>query len=259
VAAAAVAAVVEEVAVAEANAMDNPVSGNAEASVDRIAGEMARAFGDALVSVTLYGSVARGTTLPGIADVNLLIVLREVSLDTLASLRKVLGSREDCRVTPYLLTHQELPQVVEAFPTRFLEMKRGYRVLSGQDVLAGLQIDKKVLESRARQELLNILLRFRHAMLGSTEAGDLERDLQAFLQPLLKVLRSLVCVRTDQHIESRRELILSAARQFAFESDPLLQLSNWRSGKVMFTGNEWDQAAAAFFTILQQISRKLDG
>lgn len=250
---------VEEVAVAEASSMSRPDDASVASAVDPVVEQMRRALGDALVSVTLYGSVARGSAVAGIADVNLLIILRQIDLQKLASLREILGVCKDCRISPYLLTSDELGKVVDAFPTRFLEMKRGYRVLHGQDTLAAIEVDQKNLEIRTTQELLNILLRFRHAMLGGAAAEDVERDMQAFLQPLLKVLRSLIYARTGQHIESRHELILAASRQFGFEAEPLLQLSNWRSGKVTFSGNEWEQAAAAFFVILQQITAKLDG
>lgn len=219
---------------------------------------LARSLGANLISLTLYGSVARGSSQPGVSDANLLIVLDHADLPALAAIRNELAARDQLRLRPYLVARDELPHLAGAFPTRILEMKRGYQVLHGQDVLASLQLDHQNLAIRARQELLNIHLRFRHQLLGSIGEDDLERDLEALLQPLLKTLRALVFLRTGKHIDSRKELIEAAAPIFGLDKEPLLQLSAWRSGKVSFTGQEWTEAATAFLNALQQLSRAID-
>lgn len=237
--------------------MSNPTP-TTNPSLQACTAALQQALGDNLLSLTLYGSAARGTSQPGVSDANVLIVLDRADLTALAAIRGVLTTHESLRLSPYLVTHAELPSLAHAFPTRILEMKRGYQVLFGQDVLASLPIDPQVLDLRARQELLNIHLRFRHQMLNRVDDNSLEHDLETFLQPFLKTLRAFVFLRTGNHIDSRKDLIETAAALFGLDKDALLQLSAWRSGKVSFAGPEWTQAATAFFNALQQLSQAVD-
>src|SRR5262245_65253156 len=51
----------------------------------RLAQDLRTTFGEDLRSVVLYGSVARGEVIPGISDVNILVLLEEVGPSQLAA------------------------------------------------------------------------------------------------------------------------------------------------------------------------------
>jgi len=212
-------------------------------------------LGDRLVAVILYGSAARGLYEPGYSDVNLLLVLTEAGTAELASLRECLAAFADrWRITPYLVTQKELPAVAEAFPTRVLEMKRGYKVLLGCDVLADIAVDRTALAARAQQELLNVLLRFRHLLLGPNTPAALEADLRSILPGFIKVLRTLVYLRTGRHLDDRDQLVTAGATAYGFPETPLRQLLIWRAGQVVLEDREWDAAAAGFLDALRKVA-----
>lgn len=204
-----------------------------------------QSLGSQLVSLTLYGSIARGTAEMATNDVNLLMVLASHDVELLEKSRRAIAGTPELHVSPYIIHESELPQLADLFATRLLEMKRGYRVLAGRDVLADLAINTQTLKIRVAQELLNIVIRLRGELLRAETPDSLEQDLEAFLQPFLKTLRSLIFVRTGEHIESRRELIEKSASLFNLDREALLQLSAWRSGRVSFTDGQWLTAATS--------------
>lgn len=215
--------------------------------------------GDRLLCLTLYGSAARGIFRAPASDLNLLIVVDRADYALLRSIGEAISkSFATVRATPYLLTERELPRAADAFPTRFLEMKRGYVMLSGRDVLAEVQIDKTELALRARQELLNILMRTRHVIIGGDSPERLEAALRAQLPGFVKTLRTLVFLRTGEHIDDRDRLIEAGASLFGFSRDAFAQLMAWRRQAVTFQGVEWRQAAQAFVDGAALVAEKCD-
>lgn len=249
-------------------AADNPTTIPVHASVPadtvqallHLRDGLVQQLGDALVSLMLYGSTARGGFQPAVSDVNLLIMLARVDAAMLWTMETLLDAvPRTVRIAPYLVTEAEWPQVVRAFPTRVMEMKRGHVILHGRDVLSGVQVDCSDVESRCRQELLNLLLRFRHLMLRNDEPAALEQDLRSFLPPLVKISRSLLYVRTGQYFDTREEVLRAAAMTFDLPMEPLMQFSAWRSGQVAFSGEEYREAATAFLDILLRLSKAIHG
>lgn len=212
-----------------------------------------------IISLTLYGSAARGIFRAPASDLNLLIVVDRDDYDLLCEIGALASkSFSSARATPYLLTEPELRRAVDAFPTRFLEMKRGYVLLSGRDVLSGIDIDRAELVARTRQELLNLLMRFRHQVLSGNDPERLEAALRGHLPAFVKVLRTLVYLRTGEHVDDRERLIEIGAGLFCFPRDAFAQLMAWRRQEVSLQGPEWRQAARAFLDGLRAMVNKSD-
>lgn len=224
-------------------------------TLDKLRETLVGRLGAKLVSLTLYGSAARGLFQPGFSDVNLLVVLTEADTAELTELRAGLtGADDHWRLSPYLVTRREWPQVVQAFPTRILEMQRGYQVLLGQDLLKETHVDRQILALRTHQELLNVLLRFRHRLLGSHDSGVLEADLRGCLPAFIKVLRTLVYLRTGVHHDERQEVLREAAAAYGFSEPAFQQLLAWRQGQVVLQGPEWETAATSFLEGMSKVA-----
>lgn len=225
-------------------------------TLEAIRSALTKQLGSNLLSLSLYGSAARGLFQPGISDVNLLLILAEADPPALAAVRACLNQAgTPWRITPYLVTAGEWPQVVQAFPTRILEMQRGCQVLFGTDYLKAAQIDRPALALRTHQELLNVLLRFRHSLLGSHDPAILAEDLRACLPAFIKILRTLLYLRTGLHHDERSAVIRAAATTYGLSEPAFLQLLAWRQGQVVFQGTEWETAAHSFLAGMTCVSR----
>src|SRR5262245_54920184 len=76
-----------------------------QARLRELCDELDRAVGPKLAGVILYGGVARGRYRPGASDVNLLILLNDVSAETLAAVAGPLRSAwRAVRVEPLVTT-----------------------------------------------------------------------------------------------------------------------------------------------------------
>jgi len=217
-------------------------------------------LGAKVVALILYGSAARGLFQLHASDLNLLIVLSEADYDLLKTLGGLLhGTFTHSNAAPYLLTEAELAAAADAFPTRFFEMKRGYVVLAGRDVLADVQVDKAELAARCRQELLNMLMRFRHQILAQGAPEGIAPALRTFFPAFLKALRTLIYLRTAEQIGDRERLIAVGANHFGFSAAAFAQFLALRRQELDLRGPEWEEAARAFLDGLRKVAEKADG
>jgi predicted nucleotidyltransferase len=83
-----------------------------------------------LLAIVLYGSAATGDHVPGASDINVAMIVREV---TPALLRKAAGRigawRRQGFATPLFFDPETLPNSLDAFPIEFLDMQERHRIL----------------------------------------------------------------------------------------------------------------------------------
>ncbi|HYS54868.1 MAG TPA: hypothetical protein VER58_14010 [Thermoanaerobaculia bacterium] len=121
----------------------------------------ARAFGDDLVSVILYGSGAEGR-LRTTSDVNLLFVLRKLSHNSINNFREPFRfAKAAANVTAMFLLEEEIRAAADEFAQKFADIQRRHVVLMGRDVLEGMTIPRAALVHRLQQVLLNLTIRLR--------------------------------------------------------------------------------------------------
>ena len=137
-----------------------------DAELDRalsdFVGAVLAAGGANVLGIALYGSAAKGRWTPGISDVNVLIVVRDTSLDALLALAPAITSgRRRWRIQTFLVTPGDLEAAARLFPVKIEDIQHAHRALHGDVRLAGSEPDPAALRLRMRQEVKNLELRLR--------------------------------------------------------------------------------------------------
>jgi predicted nucleotidyltransferase len=121
-----------------------------------------QAFDDRLVSAVLYGSAAAGDWHEQASDLNVLCVLKTLSPHELVQSEPVFRWwREQGNPPPLLLTEEEVQTSSDCFPMEFHDMQEHRRVLYGEDVIAGLAIDRSFYRAQVEHELRAKQIRLR--------------------------------------------------------------------------------------------------
>ena len=106
--------------------------------------ELLKLHGENIAGIYVYGSAAAGNFMPGVSDVNLLVVLRRMDFAFLqANLRTVAAGLRQKIPAPLVLTQGYLESSVDVFPVEFLDIQDNHLVLYGEDIFAALNIPKK--------------------------------------------------------------------------------------------------------------------
>jgi hypothetical protein len=155
--------------------------------------DIVQVYESELESVILYGSAVRGEFLPGLSNLNVLLILLSYDLSVLKrydSLHKR-WSKEQV-VVPLFLTKADLESASTAFPVEYQDILDCHRLLWGHDPFVGLKINARYLAAEVVQGLRGNLLRLRQRLVeGRSTEEAITILLPLSITALLPVLRGL--------------------------------------------------------------------
>src|SRR5437588_3045379 len=182
------------------------------------------AAGNNLLSVILYGSAAEGDYVSDHSDVNLLCVLGDTSFSSIQTLAPTVGwwDKKKHRA-PLLLSAEEVRRSADVFSIEFLDMRRHYRLLWGEDVLKALDIPMRLHRAQLEYELREktILLRQRLLMVssGGNNKDDAKWELLLHSLPAFGTLFRHALIALGDAVEgSRREAGAGLAGKWGIEA-----------------------------------------
>jgi predicted nucleotidyltransferase len=227
--------------------------------LERLCAHLQEAFGEQLVSVVLYGGLAKGEYVPETSDVNVMVVLGEVTVAALDKAAPIVqGGVRDFRLAVLVLSEDDLRRSTDVFPVKFLDMQRHHRVLWGKEVLADLNIAHDHLRLRCAQEMKNLLLRLRQFYLQRAHLPELiEGTLTRSLSSLLTSLNVLVELRTGQTAASKRAVI-EAAEKIGLDCRALREVFAMKRGELKPDATELKRLYDAFMKTVQQATVLVD-
>jgi predicted nucleotidyltransferase len=151
----------------------------ADPRLDRMLHELREGLGERLSSVVLYGSAARGDYHERTSDLNLLLVLSDVSPATLELLGRAVAHWErQGQPVPRLFTPELIADSADVFPIEFLDIGRERIVLHGADPFATLEVHPQHLRLQCERELREKMMRLRE---GYVEVQARPRQLERLL------------------------------------------------------------------------------
>ena len=151
-------------------------------------------LGDKLKMAGIYGSLVRNDFKPSTSDINVLIVTSCLDFELLKNLSSITGKAKTIsRISTLFLCENEIRRMAELFPIKFFEIKKNFSLIFGDDLIKDTHEEWSFFRERARQELLNIQLRLRKALLlGYPSPTIIRKPLMVFIPHILSLLRILV-------------------------------------------------------------------
>jgi len=224
--------------------------------VERIRG----AAGTNLVAVILYGSAAAGDYVAEHSDVNLLCVLGETSFAAIEALAPAVAwwGKQKHR-EPLLMNAEEMRRSAYVFSIEFLDMKRHYRVLWGEDVLKTLEIPMRLHRAQVEYELREktILLRQRLLM----AAGNAEAKWELLLRSLPAfgtLFRHALIALGDAGAGSKREAAAALAGKMGIDTSVFAELLDLRERKKDRQSARVDEIFARYLKLVEQVTAAVD-
>ena len=192
-------------------------------AVEDFVSEAAKALGENLRSVILYGSAAGGEFLPGRSDVNLLVVLKDAGPEALSKIAPAVRRAVAGDVLPVVLSESDLLRSADVFAIEHADLAERRVVIYGEDILAGVEVRPEDLRRQLEFEARSKLIRLRQAYMRDVGSprGLLElagRSLSSLL-PLFKAALRLVGREVPG---TRRELLEAACEAFSLDREALL-------------------------------------
>lgn len=191
-------------------------------------------FGDRLISVILYGSAAVGDHSGDFSDINIFCVLREVTPRELANAEPIVNWwRKKNNPSPLMMSADEVRNSTDCFPIEFHDIRERHRVLYGEDVVAGLEIDESFYRAQVEYQLRAMLLRLRQKGAGVMRDRDvLVRLLAESVSTFCVLTRHALRLHGEDTQFEKRAVIEQAVGKFGLDAAPFSSLLDLRDGKI---------------------------
>jgi predicted nucleotidyltransferase len=231
-----------------------------EKAIDEFVERMRAAAGTNLVAAILYGSAAAGDHIPDYSDVNLLCVLGETSFARIEALAPAMEwwGKQKHRL-PLLLSADEMRRSADVFSIEFLDMRRHYRLLWGEDILKTLEIPMRWHRAQVEYELREktILLRQRLLM----ASGNVEAKWELLLRSLPAfgtLFRHALIALGDAGAGSKREAAAALAAKLGIDTSVFGELLDVRERKKERKSAKVDEVFARYLKLVEEVTAAVD-
>ena len=231
-----------------------------EDKFNELVNRLQTALGDRLVSVVVYGSAIAAPGNPKKADYRTLVVTYALDADELNSARPAAKWwMEENFPLPVFFTRQEFIDSLDVFPVEFRQMKRAYRVLYGEDLLAPREAAPDNLRWQVEYELRGKLLRLRSLYLpegGSTER--LTRLMTDSVVSFVRYLRPVLEIHGETPPLGRLATVRLVGERLDVDVTPLERLLRLRDEPVQLLAVEAQDLFASYVDCLSNIIAAVD-
>lgn len=209
-------------------------------------------YGGDLVAVFLYGSATTGEHVPGRSDINVAVVLRQLTPTLLRKAASYLRSwYRHGFATPLFFDAESLHDSLDVFPIEFLDMQERHQALWGPDLFAGLHIERRNLRLQCEQELRGKLMKLRQSYVESAHApADLERVLAAAASSIVVLARTLLRLGGGDPAGGADVVLEKVQARFAVSTAALRKACQLKRGHIRLAGSGLEEL---FCQVLEEV------
>jgi hypothetical protein len=199
----------------------------------RLAQELRTTFGEDLRSVVLFGSVARGEVVPGLSDVNILVLLQGVGPTQLGAAAPIIQEWiRKGNTPPHVYSMDEWNGMRDTFAIEISDMQECREVLHGQDPVADDSVEAADLRTHAEQEMRQTLFKMRiRTLISASDPAELGGLLQAGLPSFTAYMRAALRLSGERPGRDTESVIERTAARI--DADPSPMRTCWQARKAL--------------------------
>ena len=228
--------------------------------INEVAGKLLENLNDNVLSILVYGSAAGVSYNPGISNINIAVIVKDLEFSILKqNLALIKSVRKHKIATPLFLTKEYVLNALDVFPVEFSEIKQQHRVIYGEDIFKDLDIPLKDVRLLCEQQVKGKLLHLRQAYLETgPDAVVLKNLLIKTLNDLIPIFRQLIILKGQKPAVHKEETLKLLAGIFSLDEESLLAVYHDKSRKMLMPLNQVEAHFQNFLNQLENLSRHMD-
>lgn len=215
---------------------------------------------DNLVSVIVYGSAIAAPGNPKKSDYQLAIITRRLAGEDLRHSRSaVQWWHGQGYPLPAFFTSSEFRDSLDVFPIEFRHMKQAYKILHGEDLLAGAEISMTNLRLETESELRGKLLRLRSLSISASEsAHDLTRLMTESIVSFIRFTRPMLELVGEEPPLGRLATVKRIGERFQIDTGVMVRVLQLRDDPKELMEIEAQDLFSSYLKCLAQIVEAVD-
>jgi hypothetical protein len=218
--------------------------------VEEFGRTVATALGDRLVSLILYGSVARSSAAVSGrgGGANTLLICDPVDPAVLSALEGPTAAWvRSGHPAPIILSLREWRTSADAFAIEYEDIRAAHRVIAGRDPWAGITVRREDVQRQLEQELMGKLVRLRQVYVAAAgDAGRLTALVAQSASGFFTMLRTLLRLMGRPVPADADALLKAAAAAAGFPPEALQPVAAYVEGRGKLSLGGRDPLAAAY-------------
>jgi hypothetical protein len=160
---------------------------------------------------------------------------------------------------PVLITAEEFGDSLDVFPIEFRLMKRAYRILYGQDLLAGREASKEHLRWQTEHELRGKLLRLRSLALPASESSDqLANMMTESVVTFVQLMRAITEIVGEEPPLGRSATARRVGEILNVDTSPIIRVLRLRDEPGRLMEIEIQDLFASYLNCLTRVVEAVD-
>lgn len=227
----------------------------------KLTAQLHTTFADDLRSVVVFGSLPRGEAVPGVSDLNILVLLESTAPAALVRAAPVLQQWiRQGNTAPYVYSWEEWGGMHDTFAIEITDMSDAREVLWGEDPVNGDAVTYAGLRSQTEREIRDMLLHLRlRLMVAATDAADIGALLMSALPSLTAYLRAALRLDGQAPGLATRPVVERAAALVGADPEPVLAALHARRTTHRLEVGLGDAFTERYMAFARALLRHLDG
>ncbi len=191
-------------------------------------------FSDNLFSVLVYGSYVKGNFVPGVSDINVLILLNKPDNNAILNFGKTLHKKiKKFIITPLIITKDEFLRSADVFPIEYFDIKSRHLLIYGEDIIEKLELKKTNLRHQIEDRLRGSLVSLRQVLVASKGKRYILKKYLLNWPGLYNALfRGLLILEDEKNIpDGSFELLERVKETYKIETKNFINLYNYKETK----------------------------
>jgi hypothetical protein len=160
---------------------------------------------------------------------------------------------------PVLIRAEEFGDSLDVFPIEFRLMKRAYRILYGQDLLAGREASKEHLRWQTEHELRGKLLRLRSLALPASESSDqLANMMTESVVTFVQLMRAITEIAGEEPPLGRSATARRVGEILNVDTSPIIRVLRLRDEPGRLMEIEIQDLFASYLDCLTRVVEAVD-
>ncbi|MBN2568399.1 MAG: nucleotidyltransferase domain-containing protein [Deltaproteobacteria bacterium] len=217
-------------------------------------------YGEDLVSIILYGSAAGGDYTPGKSDLNLLIILSEKAIDHLDSAMETVSRWRGKNVAvPLFMTRAYIDSSLDSYPLEFLNMRRTYIHVYGDDVLKDMSFSPNHVRLQCEREIKGKLLLLREGFLQTEGNKKRMRELiSASITAFTSIFSGILHLRGVVIPDRKRSVVQAVAEEIPIDGNIFIKCIDIKEGKEDYSSAEMKETFKIYLKEVRKLWEYVD-
>ncbi len=209
--------------------------------------ELKDIYGKNLVSVILYGENLEQDTenieFKQNLDQNIIALFEKLDASELKNAIPFIKKwRKTKKSLPVVMSEKEWFCSADIYPVEYTEIKNGYQILYGKNVVEPVKISKPYLRLQCEYEIKNLLVKIRQIYLGNSDNHKfMVKILEETSINLIRILKSALSLFDISVPEDYSEIIQKISEQVEFDGEIFIEILSAKENKRKLAPNKLEK------------------